>query len=132
VIPGDNFHAGIGPEDVAVDGTLFGDLSLRESLTYDTTGSLLWPSSALKSRPAMIGAPSAAKNPGEIVRNCARGSSSPGPRRWPSAENWKPGQKLPASPEGKTIQNTPANSGLDTEPSRDGDSDGAVHATVIL
>ena len=33
---------------------------------------------SLKSRPAMMGTPSAAKNPGEMTRYCARGSSSPG------------------------------------------------------
>ena len=34
-----------------------------------TTGSASRRSASLKSRPAMIGTPSAAKNPGEIVRN---------------------------------------------------------------
>src|SRR5258707_977161 len=41
----------------------------RVSLTITTGSSLLfWSSSALKSRPAMTGTPSAAKNPGEMTR----------------------------------------------------------------
>src|SRR6266481_1461793 len=35
VNPGDEFHDGIRPEDVAVDSILIGEHSLRESLTYD-------------------------------------------------------------------------------------------------
>ena len=42
-----------------------------------TTGSASRRSASVKSRPAMIGTPSAAKNPGDTVRNRARGSSSP-------------------------------------------------------
>ena len=42
-----------------------------------TTFSLSARSSALKSRPARIGTPSALKNPGDTVRKLARGSSSP-------------------------------------------------------
>ena len=42
-----------------------------------TTFSLSDRSSALKSRPAMIGTPSDLKNPGDTVRKLARGSSSP-------------------------------------------------------
>ena len=42
-----------------------------------TTGAASRRSASLKSRPAMIGTPSAPKNPGETVRNRARGSSSP-------------------------------------------------------
>ena len=42
-----------------------------------TTGSASRRSASLKSRPAMIGTPSDAKNPGETVRKRARGSSSP-------------------------------------------------------
>src|SRR5262245_3489511 len=44
----------------------------RVSLTI-ATGSSLWPSRSLKSRPAMIGTPSAAKYPGEIRRKCGAG-----------------------------------------------------------
>ena len=42
-----------------------------------TTGSASLRSASVKSRPAMIGTPSAAKKPGDTVRNRARGSSSP-------------------------------------------------------
>ena len=42
-----------------------------------TTFSLSERSSALKSRPAMIGTPSDLKKPGDTVRKLARGSSSP-------------------------------------------------------
>ena len=42
-----------------------------------TTFSASRRSASVKSRPATIGTPSDAKNPGETVRNRARGSSSP-------------------------------------------------------
>ena len=37
---------------------------------------------------------------GDMVRIRPRGSSSPGPRTWPSAENSNPGPKVPASRHG--------------------------------
>src|SRR6266849_2849558 len=55
-----------------------------------TTGSPPRRSLSSKSRPATIGTPRAAKNPGETTRNCARGSSSRTAFTWPSPENAKP------------------------------------------
>ena len=68
-----------------------------------TTDSASRRSPSLKSRPAMMGTPSAAKKPGDTVRSCARGSSSPGMETRPSAEKAKPGPKLPASRQGTTV-----------------------------
>ena len=51
----------------------------------------------------MIGTPSAAKNPGDTVRNRARGSSSPLAFAYPSTENWKPGPNVPASRHGTIV-----------------------------
>ena len=55
----------------------FGNIRCARLWLTMTTGSASRRSASVKSRPAMIGTPSAAKNPGETVRNCARGSSSP-------------------------------------------------------
>ena len=54
----------------------FGNIRCATVWLMIATGSLPLRSRSLKSRPAMIGTPSAAKNPGETMRNCPRGSSS--------------------------------------------------------
>ena len=65
-----------------------------------TTLSLSARSCSLKSRPAMIGTPSNAKNPGDTVRKRARGSSSPSALAYPSTENWPPNDPRRASRQG--------------------------------
>ena len=70
-----------------------------------TTFSAPRRSPSLKSRPATIGMPSAAKKPGDTDRNRARGSSWPFSRVRPSTENWKPSPKLPASRHGTLLPN---------------------------
>ena len=52
-------------------------ITTPENVSMMTTGSASLRSASLKSRPATIGTPSAAKKPGDTVRNRARGSSSP-------------------------------------------------------
>ena len=68
-----------------------------------TTFSAPRRSRSLKSRPATIGIPSAAKKPGDTERKRARGSSWPFTRARPSTENWKPSPKLPASRHGTVL-----------------------------
>ena len=67
-----------------------------------TTFSASRRSASLKSRPAMIGTPSAAKNPGETVRNRARGSSSPFGLRIALDRELRVGPNAPASRHGTT------------------------------
>ena len=83
--------------------SLFGNSCCARLWLMITTRSLSRRSPSLKSRPASSGTPSAAKKPGETVRNCARGSSSALARTWPSTESWKPGPKLPASRHGTCV-----------------------------
>ena len=73
----DELHHRVGPHQFAIHG--IARVNMRRttlSLTITTFSLSAW-SSALKSRPAMIGTPSALKNPGDTVRKLARGSSSP-------------------------------------------------------
>ena len=93
----DELHHRIGPIDMMIDGILIGEHALRQALAddHDRSSLPLADRASLKSRPATIGTPSAAKNPGEMTRNCARGSSSPAAWTWPSAENSQPSRSCP-------------------------------------
>ena len=73
----DELHHRIGPHHVAVDRVLIREHPLATLWLTITTVSLPRRSASVKSRPATIGTPSEAKKPGEMVRNRARGSSSP-------------------------------------------------------
>ncbi len=73
ISPRGELQYGIRPKDVPIDGILIREHALSVWLTITTGSSLFSPSSALKSRPATMGTPSAAKYPGEIVRDAARG-----------------------------------------------------------
>ena len=68
-----------------------------------TTGSVSYLSASVKSRPAIIGTPRAAKNPGDTVRKRAWGSSSLFAFAYPSTVNWNPGPNVPASRQGTTV-----------------------------